>query len=87
MQPGPDDIVEFVKGSRCRLIELGMAANSRSTMKAGTVLGRGRSANSIRVLFDGFKTPVSLHKKYIELISRSGGSYETTSTDLVRVER
>jgi hypothetical protein len=38
-------------------------------MRLGTVVGKGRSANSIRVLFDGSTTPVPLHKKYIELIS------------------
>ena len=37
--------------------------------EAGTVVGRERSKSSIRVLFDGHSRPVSLHKKYVELIS------------------
>jgi hypothetical protein len=69
MQSDADDILECAKGSRCRLSELGIAANPRATLREGTILGRGRSANNIRVLFDGLRTPISLHKKYIELIS------------------
>jgi hypothetical protein len=68
MNPDADDIPEFIKGTRCRLSELGIATNPRATMKAGIILGRGRSANNVRILFDGLKTPVSLHKKYIEVI-------------------
>jgi hypothetical protein len=39
----------------------------------GTIVGRGRSANSVRVFFDGFRTPVPLHKKYIEVLSVASG--------------
>src|ERR1035438_3077383 len=54
---------------RCRLNELGIARSPRARMTTGTVVGRGRSPNSVRVLFDGASTPVPLHKKYIEPIS------------------
>jgi hypothetical protein len=38
-------------------------------MTVGTVVGGGRSTSSVRVLFDGCSSPVSLHRTYIELIS------------------
>jgi hypothetical protein len=63
------DIFDFAIGLRCRLSELGMARSPRTRMTTGTVVGRGNSPNSVRVLFDGATTPVPLHKKYIEAIS------------------
>lgn len=62
------DIFDFAIGLRCRLSELGMARSPRTRMTTGTVVGRGNSPNSVRVLFDGAATPVPLHKKYIEAI-------------------
>jgi hypothetical protein len=64
-----DDVFDFAIGLRCRLNELGMARSPRTANSMGTIVGRGRSANSVRVLFDGLATPVPLHKKYIEIIS------------------
>jgi hypothetical protein len=46
-----------------------MARSPRTTRRTGTIVGRGRSPNSVRVLFDGSAAAVPLHKKYIELIS------------------
>src|SRR3979409_698718 len=63
------DIFNFVIGSRCRLNQLGMARSPRTTRRAGTIVGPGRSANSVRVLFDGSATAVPLHKKYVEPIT------------------
>jgi hypothetical protein len=63
------DVVDFAIGSRCRLNSLGIARSPRSKTRSGTIIGKGRSANSIRVLFDGSNTPVPLHKKYIDLIA------------------
>jgi hypothetical protein len=62
-----DHIFDFAIGSRCRLSELGIARSARTTRRTGTIVTIGRS--SVRVLFDGSAAPVSLHKKYIELIS------------------
>jgi hypothetical protein len=63
-----DDIFDLAIGARCRLSPLGFARNPRTTARAGTIVGRGRSTSSVRVLFDGYSRPVSLHKKYLELI-------------------
>ena len=64
-----DDIFDLAVGARCKLSPLGYARSPRATTRAGTVVGRGRSTSSVRVLFDGHSRPVSLHKKYVELIS------------------
>ena len=64
-----DDIFDLAIGARCRLSRLGVARSPRTTTRAGTIVGRGRSQSSVRVLFDGYSRPVSLHKKYVELIS------------------
>jgi hypothetical protein len=64
-----DDIFDLAIGARCRLSRLGVARSPRTTMRVGTIVGRGRSTSSVRVLFDGYSRPVSLHKKYVELIS------------------
>ena len=64
-----DDIFDLAIGARCRLSRLGFVRSPRTTTRAGTIVGRGRSTSSVRVLFDGYSRPVSLHKKYVELIS------------------
>ena len=53
-------------GERCKLTSLGDARNPRLAGRQGTVVGSGRLNSSVRVLFDGRKTPMSLHKNYIE---------------------
>src|ERR1039457_523906 len=63
------NIIDFPIGLRCRLSDLGMARSPRTRMTTGTVVGRGRHPNTVRVLFDGSATPVHLHTKYIEPIS------------------
>jgi hypothetical protein len=47
---------------------LGAARCPRFAERKGVVIGRVRHNSSIRVLFDGYKSPVSLHRDYIEQI-------------------
>jgi hypothetical protein len=47
---------------------LGVARNPRLAEKEGTVVGSSRLNSSVRVLFDGRETPMSLHRDYIEPI-------------------
>jgi hypothetical protein len=47
---------------------LGAARCPRIAEKQGIIVGTGRYSNSIRVLFDGSKLPVSLHQGYVEQI-------------------
>ncbi|MGC1560304.1 MAG: hypothetical protein WA820_10705 [Bradyrhizobium sp.] len=47
---------------------LGAARNPRLAEKEGTIVGGSRLNSSVRVLFDGRKSPMSLHRDYIRLI-------------------
>jgi hypothetical protein len=51
---------------------LGAAYNPRLAKKESTIVGASRLNSSVRVLFDGRKSPISLHRGYIEQISPEG---------------
>jgi hypothetical protein len=53
-------------GSRVKLSALGAARCPRIAEKQGVVVGVGRYSNSLRVLLDGSKLPVSLHRDYLD---------------------
>lgn len=53
-------------GSRIQMTKLGATRNPYLAEKEGTIVGRSRLNCSLRVLFDGRKTPISLHRNYIE---------------------
>ncbi len=48
---------------------LGAARSPRLAKKEGTIVGRSRLNSSVRVLFDGYKSPISLHRDYIEQLT------------------
>jgi hypothetical protein len=58
----------FVIGARFKMSALGAARNPRLAEKAGAIVGGSRLNSSVRVLFDGRKSPMSLHRDYIEQI-------------------
>jgi hypothetical protein len=47
---------------------LGKTRNPGLADKEGTIVGVSRINSSLRVLFDGRKSPISLHRDYIEQI-------------------
>jgi hypothetical protein len=53
-------------GARFRMSALGAARSPRLAKKEGTIVGASRINSSIRVLFDGSKSPTSLHRDYVE---------------------
>jgi hypothetical protein len=59
----------IVIGARFRMSVLGAARNPRLAEKKGTIVGSSRINSSVRVLFDGRKSPISLHRGYIEQVS------------------
>jgi hypothetical protein len=61
-------------GSRFQLTRLGVERCSKRSGHAGVVVGFSRANGSIRVLFDGTKSPRSLHRTYIEFVSISSNS-------------
>lgn len=55
---------EFKVGAR---VEVRHAAGPRLANKHGTVIGCGKYPDAVRVILDGAKSPVTLHKKYLSL--------------------
>jgi hypothetical protein len=55
---------------------LGTARSPRMAYKEGIILGGGRLTCSVRVLFDGAKSPVTLHRDYIDQIPRGDAERE-----------
>jgi len=55
-------------GARIRMSELGAVRCPRFAERKGVLVGCGRHNSSVRILFDGHKYPVSLHRDYIEQI-------------------
>jgi hypothetical protein len=53
-------------GARFRMSALGAARSPRLAKKEGTIVGVSRLNSSLRVLFDGSKSPISLHRDYVE---------------------
>ena len=47
---------------------LGSARSPILASKEGIIIGEGRYYRSVRVQFDGNKSPTTLHRDYIELI-------------------
>jgi len=56
-------------GARFRMSALGAARSPRLAKKEGTIVGGSRINSSIRVLFDGSKSPISLHRDYVEQLT------------------
>ncbi len=48
--------------------ERGIARNPNLVGKEGIIIGVGRYQNAVRVKFDSYKSPTTLHRNYIELI-------------------
>jgi len=59
----------LVTGMRIRMSELGAVRCPRIAAKTGVIVGRSQQNSSVRVLFDGSRSPVSLHRDYLEQIS------------------
>jgi hypothetical protein len=57
---------------RVKMSALGSARCPRLADKEGVIVGGGRFQSSIRVLFDGSKSPTSLHRDYVEQIQSVG---------------
>ena len=60
---------EIPVGTRFKLSRLGEARNHRFKSLEGTVVGAGLYKNTLRVVMDGRKSPLSLHRDYIEPIA------------------
>jgi hypothetical protein len=57
-------IAEFAIGSRCEFRADGRRS-VRLQGRKGTVVGFANTKNAVRVVFDGFKSPQTLHLSYL----------------------
>jgi hypothetical protein len=53
------------KGDRVHLSEFGCSRHPRDSDKKGTIVGQTRYPNSLRVIWDGSRSPVTMHKDYL----------------------
>jgi len=62
------DKVEITIGTRVKLSPLGAVRCPRHADKEGVVVGSGHYPSTVRLIFDDIKSPVSLHRDYVELV-------------------
>jgi hypothetical protein len=60
--------------TRIRMSALGAARCPNLAGREGVVVGAGRYHSTVRVLFDDFRSPTSLHRTYIEPVAGKEGS-------------
>jgi hypothetical protein len=60
------DKVEITIGARVKMSPLGATRCPRLAGKEGVVVGGGQYPSTVRIIFDGSKTPKSLHRDYVE---------------------
>jgi hypothetical protein len=73
------------KGTRVRMSKLGAERCPRIADKHGVVVGGGYYDTVVRVLFDSSRSPVSLHRDYLE--NARTGSQESSSLGSPVLER
>ena len=57
---------KLVAGSRIRLSPIGIERSPRLKSRTGLIVSANPGGTSFRVLIDGRKLPVTLHKSYVE---------------------
>lgn len=62
----PRDKVEITIGARVKMSPLGAVRCPRLADREGMVVGGGQYPSTARIIFDGFKAPMSLHRDYVE---------------------
>jgi hypothetical protein len=60
--------------TRIKMSALGAARCPNLAGREGVVVGAGRYRNTVRVMFDGFRSATSLHRTYIEPVAGEEGS-------------
>ena len=55
-------------GVRVRMSALGASRCARLANKTGTIVGGSVYVNSVSVLFDGNKSPTTIHREYVEVV-------------------
>jgi hypothetical protein len=60
--------------TRVRMSALGAVRCPNLAGREGVVVGAGRYRSTVRVMFDSFKSPTSLHSTYVEAVVEEGPS-------------
>jgi hypothetical protein len=55
-------------GLRVRMSTLGALRCVRLAKKTGTIVGGSVYVNSVSVLFDGNRSPTTIHREYVEVL-------------------
>ena len=55
-------------GDRVKMSPLGAARCPSLADREGVVVGGGQYQGTVRIIFDGFKAPTSLHRDYVEVV-------------------
>lgn len=78
-EPSEDQVLQLSKGDRVQLSELGCSRHPRNTNRIGTIVGNSQYPNGLRIVWDGTRWPVAVHREYLELlkdeISNADGRY------------
>ena len=63
-----EDARQLSKGDRVHLSELGCSRHPRDSQKRGTIVGPTQYPNSLRVIWDGSRWPIPIHRDYLQLL-------------------
>jgi hypothetical protein len=55
-------------GDRVHLSELGCSRHPRDSEKRGRIVGQTRYPNSLRIIWEGSRWPVTMHRDYLQLL-------------------
>ena len=70
----PDERPPLPRLTRVRMSTLGAARCPNLAGREGIVIGSGQYLSTVRVMFDGCKSPTSLHSTYLEAVVEEEGS-------------
>jgi hypothetical protein len=68
----PPDPSKLAGRIRVRLSPLGAIRCPNLAGREGVIIGTGHYRSTFRIMFDGFKSPTSLHGTYIEPMTEEG---------------
>jgi hypothetical protein len=75
-----DDALKLSEGDRVHLSELGRSRHHRDTKKKGTIVGRTQYPNSLRIVWDGSRWPIAVHRNYLQLLNEEVSNADDRSS-------
>ena len=64
------ELRKLSKGDRVHLSELGCARHPRDSEKKGTVVGQTQYPNSLRIIWEGSRRPITMHRDYLQPLEK-----------------